>query len=104
MNKRAETPAEAPYDPVIMMRIELLEELVKQNDHLLRSMDQRTDARLKALELDVAVIKSNYATKADIERLSKEMMQLKVSLIMWVLSAFILTQLVPIFLSKLGLT
>jgi predicted nucleic acid-binding Zn-ribbon protein len=87
------------------------------NEHRLNNIEGRldrieekvesTDKRLYAIEQDVAVIKSNYATKEDIANLSKEMtremMAMKVSLIMWVLSAFILTQALPLFLTKFGM-
>ncbi len=43
---------------------------------------------LQSMKTDIAVIRSNYATKADVS-------DGKNSIIMWVVGAFILTQVVP---------
>jgi hypothetical protein len=51
--------------------------------------------RLVKLEQEVAVIKSNYATKADV-------LEAKNSVIMWVISAVFLAQLLPLLIKKLG--
>lgn len=62
----------------------------------LESLAEKTSERLTAIEKDVAVIKSNYATKADIA-------EAKNSVIMWVVSAILLAQLLPAILKKFGL-
>ena len=62
----------------------------------LESLAEKTSERLTAIEKDVAVIKSNYATKADIA-------EAKNSVIMWVVSAIFLAQLLPAILKKFGL-
>lgn len=62
----------------------------------LESLAEKTSERLTAIEKDVAVIKSNYATKADIA-------EAKNSIIMWVVSAILLAQLLPPILKKFGL-
>lgn len=61
----------------------------------LEGLAEKTGERLAALEKDVAVIKSNYATKADIA-------EAKNSIIMWVVSAILLAQLLPPLLKKFG--
>ena len=57
---------------------------------------EKTAERLTTLERDVAVIKSNYSTKADVA-------EAKNSVIMWVVSAILLAQLLPAILKKFGL-
>ena len=62
----------------------------------IESIAEKTSVQLTALEKDVAVIKSNYATKADVA-------EAKNSVIMWVVSAILLAQLLPALLKKFGL-
>jgi len=69
----------------MLKRIEKLEEL-----------SQKTSEKLTELERDVAVIKSNYATKADVS-------DAKNSIIMWVVSAILLAQVLPSILKRFGM-
>lgn len=62
----------------------------------LEALAEKTGERLASLDRDVAVIKSNYATKADVS-------DAKNSVIMWVVSAIFLAQLLPAPLKKFGL-
>lgn len=62
----------------------------------LESLGDKIVERLSTLERDVAVIKSNYATKADISNA-------KNSIVMWVVSAILLAQLLPALLKKFGM-
>ena len=62
----------------------------------LEALTEKTGERMIALERDVAVIKSNYATKADVS-------EAKNSIIMWVVSAIFLAQLLPTLLKHLGI-
>lgn len=52
--------------------------------------------KLDSVATDVAVIKSNYSTKADVA-------EAKNSIIMWVVSAILLAQVLPGLLRKFGL-
>lgn len=65
--------------------------------------DMELTERVKHLEIDVAtartdlaIIKSNYATKADLA-------ETKASIIMWIVGAVFIAQLVPALLKKFGL-
>lgn len=73
----------------------------------LEALAEKTNDRLVAIERDVAIIKSNYATKEDIAALRGEMKtavaEAKNSIIMWVVSAILLAQLLPSILKKLGM-
>lgn len=62
----------------------------------LEALVDKVVERLDALKRDVAVIKSNYATKADIS-------DAKNSIVMWVVSAVLLAQILPTLLKKFGL-
>ena len=62
----------------------------------LEALAEKTSERLAAIEKDMAVVKSNYSTKADV-------LESKNSVILWVISAFLLTQLLPAILKKFGL-
>lgn len=62
----------------------------------LETLAEKTSERLATIEKDLAVIKSNYATKADIA-------ESKNSVVMWVVSAVLLAQLLPAILKKFGL-
>lgn len=48
---------------------------------------QNTERRLSAIECDVAVIKSNYATKEEIARLETQMARMETRLVKWVIGA-----------------
>jgi hypothetical protein len=52
-------------------------------------------ADLAELKTDVAIIKSNYATHADIAKLETKIEASKNSIIMWVVGAIFLAQLLP---------
>jgi len=62
----------------------------------LEAIAEKSGERLTALERDVAVIRSNYSTKADVS-------DAKASVIMWVVSAIFLAQLLPALLKRFGL-
>jgi hypothetical protein len=62
----------------------------------LEALADKIVERLGTLERDVAVIKSNYATKGDIA-------DAKNSIVMWVVSAILLAQLLPAVLKKVGM-
>jgi ribosome-interacting GTPase 1 len=79
----------------------------------LEVMAEKTSERLYALERDVAIIKANGATKADIAELRADIAvlkgeltsaiaQAKTGITLWVVSAIFLAQVLPMLLSKLG--
>lgn len=72
----------------------------------LEAIAEKTGERLVVIERDIAVIKSNYATKEDVTALRGEMKtavaEAKNSIILWVVSAIFLAQLLPLFLKKIG--
>lgn len=92
---RVTTGGSPPYDGDMEERVKKLEIIA-----------EKTSERLGAIEKDVAVIKSNYATREDMAAVRGEISALrgevkaavaeaKNSTIMWVVSAIFLTQLLP---------
>lgn len=85
-----------PYDGDMQARVAKLE-----------AAAEKSGERLAVIERDLAVIKSNYATKEDVAALRGEIKaavaEAKNSIIMWVVSAILLAQLLPALLKKLGL-
>ncbi|QHI97551.1 hypothetical protein GT347_05830 [Xylophilus rhododendri] len=62
----------------------------------LEALAEKSGERLSAIERDLAVVRSNYATRTDVA-------EAKNSVIMWVVSAILLAQLMPALLKKFGL-
>lgn len=66
----------------------------------LEALAEKTGERLAALDRDLAVIKSNYATREDVAALRGEMKaavaEAKNSIILWVVAAVFLAQLLPV--------
>ena len=69
----------------------------------LETLVDKVVERLGPLERDVAVIKSNYATKADIADVRAQIADAKNSIIMWLVSAILLAQILPTLLQKFGI-
>jgi hypothetical protein len=74
-----------PYDETMITRVRQLE-----------TATDKTTAQMTSLETSMAVIRSNYATKADVS-------EAKNAIIMWVVSAILLAQILPMLLKKLGM-
>lgn len=83
----------------------------------LEVLAENTSNRLYALERDVAIIKANGATKADIAELRSEfkidiaklrsdmvsaIAEAKTSTVLWVVGAIFLAQVLPMLLNRLG--
>jgi hypothetical protein len=69
----------------------------------LEQIAEKTAERLTALERDVAIIKTNGATKADISETKAAIAESRSSIIVWVVSAIFLAQLLPALLKKFGM-
>lgn len=69
----------------------------------LEALGEKIAERLGTLERDVAVIKSNYATRADIAATRTDISDAKNSIVMWVVSAILLAQILPSILKKFGM-
>lgn len=73
----------------------------------LEAIAEKTGEQLRALDKDLGIIKSNYATKEDVATARGEMKaaiaEAKNSIIMWVVSAILLAQLLPALLKRIGI-
>jgi hypothetical protein len=69
----------------------------------LEQFAEKTSDRLTEIERDLSVIKSNYATKADLVLVKADLANARSSIIVWVVSAVFLAQLLPLFLKRIGI-
>lgn len=69
----------------------------------LEAIAEKTTERLGSIERDLAVIKSNYATKADVLSTKADIADAKSGVIMWVVSAVLLAQVLPGLMKHLGI-
>ncbi len=61
----------------------------------LESFADKAGERLASIERDVAVVKSNYATREDVQSAKTAIADAKNSIILWIVSTVILVQVVP---------
>jgi hypothetical protein len=61
----------------------------------LETFADKAGERLAAIERDIAVVKSNYATREDVQSAKTAISDAKSSIIQWVVGAIILAQVLP---------
>lgn len=64
---------------------------------------EKLETELAAIKLDVGIIKATGATKTDIAELRATMSEVKSGIILWVVTAVVLAQILPVLLKKFGL-
>lgn len=68
---------------------------------------EKLEAAIQTIQLDLAVIKSNYTTKADLAdvkgTLEAKIAEAKNSVIMWVVATVLLAQVLPAVLKRFGM-
>lgn len=84
VEERVESGGEPPDNGDMEARVSKLE-----------SIAEKTSERLAAIDKDLAVMKSNYATREDVQSAKTVVAEAKNSVIMWVVGAIFIAQILP---------